>query len=108
MGGVIVGQVVVELWDDQGFLSAEEKVLVMATVPATNLKYDWIPAKHAGLLPSDGYKVRVHWDLNANVYDDSGDFEIYHDGTNPSLHILPVCCCPCVSSSKCHEVCMGQ
>jgi hypothetical protein len=79
-------QVVIELWDDQGFFSKEEKVLVMATVPASQGSYSWIPAKHAGLLPSEGYKVRVHWDLNANVFADSGDFEIMHDG--PVIRVL--------------------
>ena len=79
-------KVVIELWDDQGFFSAEEKVLTMATVDASQQRYDWIPAKVGGLLPSSGYKVRIHWSLNANVYADSKDFEIFHDG--PVIRVL--------------------
>jgi hypothetical protein len=78
--------VVVELWDDQGFFSREEKVLVMGTARASDKTLTWIPATTAGLLPSEGYFVKVHWESNANVVAQSDPFEIFHNG--PVIRVL--------------------
>jgi hypothetical protein len=75
-----------ELWDDLVWPFAAKKVVDIGTVAAADGKMSWRPDHRSGLLPNADYFIRLRWAANEGVFDDSPEFEIYHDG--PALRVL--------------------